>query len=100
MAEEAKAKKKKKKTYPNGYKKQPAHSRVIFDYTLLKARIISMFGTQNEFAEALGTNFKYVSCQLVNGKAFNSEELLKWVDKLEIKEEEIGTYFYTVKGVT
>ena len=67
----------------------------IFDYSKLKGLITERYGTQRAFAAAIGRSDTYVSLVL-SGKSYLGQlEIDSWVDILEIKNEDIGLYFFT-----
>lgn len=67
---------------------------VGFDYSKLKGRIIEKYGTQGRFAEALGVSMNAVSKKLNARTSFNKKEILVWAALLDIKQDEIGVYFF------
>lgn len=69
----------------------------MFDYSKLRGRIRELYGTQGEFAKAVGRSLTHIS-QVLNGKSFlGQDELYKWADALGISDEEIVAYFFARK---
>lgn len=70
---------------------------MAFDFSKLRGRIKEQFGSEKAFAEAMGMAHGSLSARL-NGKIhFNSDEIAKACQLLNIPDEEIGTYFFTIK---
>lgn len=65
-----------------------------FKYKLLKGRIVSVFGTQGEFAKELGVTENTVSRKLNSSVDFSRDDIIKWSDLLEIEKDDIGKYFF------
>ena len=68
-----------------------------FDYRRLKGRIKEMYGTQNEFAEAVGLSFVSISKKLNNLRQFKQSDIDKITEVLNIPKEEIPIYFFTLE---
>lgn len=68
-----------------------------FDYRKLKGRIKEMYGTQNEFAEAVGLSFVSISKKLNNLRQFKQSDIDKITEVLNIPKEEIPIYFFTLE---
>lgn len=68
-----------------------------FDYTELKRKIRSVFGTQDEFAKALRIGRVSLSLRLNNKAEFSQEEINKSCDLLGLKRSEIPKYFFSEK---
>lgn len=67
-----------------------------FDYSELRGRIISKFGTYTKFAMAMDMDSAWLSTKL-NHREFNTKEIIKAVELLDIPRDEIGKYFFTFK---
>lgn len=67
------------------------------DYSKLHGRIIEKFGSQTNFAEALGVDITIVCAKLGNKRGITKKDVFKWSDLLEIPYAEIGVYFFTPK---
>ena len=68
-----------------------------FNYRRLKGRIKEMYGTQNEFAEAVGLSFVSISKKLNNLRQFKQSDIDKITEVLNIPKEEIPIYFFTLE---
>ena len=68
-----------------------------FDYSKLLGRIIEKYGSQQNFAKAIGLSEKILSERL-NSKAFwKQKDIDKAVELLDIDREKIGLYFFNKK---
>lgn len=68
-----------------------------FDYSKLKGKIKEIYGTQTEFANAIGLSFVSVSKKLNNLRQFKQSDIAKISRVLNIAEEDIPIYFFTPK---
>lgn len=72
---------------------------MAFNYSKLQGRIIEKFGTRSAFAAAAGFTDAVLSSRLNNQVAFKASEI-KHISKpelLDISDEEIAAYFFTLK---
>ncbi|MBO5437639.1 MAG: DUF739 family protein [Thermoguttaceae bacterium] len=68
--------------------------RKSFNYAKLRGRMVEMFGTIGETAEASGIRRDMLS-QALNGKrAFTQAEIAILAQTLKISNEEVGIYFF------
>ena len=65
-----------------------------FKYAKLRARIKEKFGTEGNFAEALGLSQNSVSRKFNDKVQFSSDDIRTWCELLEIPVEESGLYFF------
>ncbi len=70
---------------------------MAFDYRRLRGKIKEVFGTQDNFAKALGIGRVSLSQRLNNLLDFSQEEIHKSCDILGIKQEELPLYFFTLQ---
>lgn len=66
-----------------------------FNYNKLRGRIIERYGTQTAFVERFGVSENTFSKKMNNRVRFNSDDIIKITQLLEIPENEIGEYFFT-----
>lgn len=67
----------------------------IYTYNKLRARIIEVYGSQTNFAEAVGLSAPSVSHKM-NGKyGFSQEDVERWAKLLGIHRCDYGEFFYT-----
>jgi hypothetical protein len=84
---------------PERHKGRRTAMKKIFDFRRLHGRIIEKFGSCEAFGRAVGLSKAQVSDRLNNKVAFKPDEipLICSAEILDIKTEEIGTYFFTLK---
>ncbi len=69
----------------------------MYDTSKLRGRIIEKFGSQSAFADASGNSVSFIS-QYMNGKTQLTQGTMdKWIDLLDIADEDIRAYFFTPK---
>lgn len=68
-----------------------------FDYAKLKGKIKEKFGTQADFAFAMGISEPTISTKLNNKSFWTQEEIDGACVLLGIKPGDIPTYFFTAK---
>ncbi len=64
-------------------------------YRKLKGRIVEKFGSQSEFAKALGISENTVSKKMQNKSEFDKDNMVKWARLLEIDTSEFYDYFFS-----
>ncbi|MCK1198578.1 DUF739 family protein [Streptococcus uberis] len=67
------------------------------DYSQLLGRIVEVFGTQANFALAMGLSERSISLKLNNKVSWKDEEIAKAVDILELTAVDIPSYFFKIK---
>lgn len=67
-----------------------------FDYSKLRGRIKEIFGTQDNFADALNMGRVSLSQRLTGKLEFTQEEIMKSCELLEFDPSEIPSYFFTL----
>lgn len=65
-----------------------------FNYSKLKGKIVEVFGTQRNFATAIGLSERSVSLKLNNITEFSQDEIFKIVQALGIDWYQIHDYFF------
>ena len=70
--------------------------KIRFDYSKLRGRIVEKFGTQQAFAIDLGISDCSISTKLNGHSYFTQLEIAKAIKLLDISEEEVTSYFFTV----
>ncbi len=70
---------------------------MIFDYSKLRGRIIEKFKSQTAFVEKFGVSQNVFSQKMNNKIRFTTNDIIKIAQMLEIQEEDIGIYFFTLK---
>lgn len=70
---------------------------MAFNYDKLKGRIIEIFGSQREFASAMGWSERTLSFK-INGKIpWKQTDICKALSLLKLSEADVPTYFFTTK---
>lgn len=69
---------------------------VVFDFSKLKGRIVEKVGTQKNLHQLLGWNNSALAMRLANKTRFSGEDIIEICKILEIPNEEIGAYFFTL----
>ena len=67
----------------------------MFETSKLRGRIVEKYGTQRAFSEACGNSVSFISQYLTGKTVLDQKVMLKWIDLLEIPENEINLYFFT-----
>lgn len=65
-----------------------------YAYKKLKGRITEVFGTQANFAEAVGISKNSVSKKLTGKTEFSQSDVERWAKLLHIDRCEYGEFFY------
>lgn len=68
-----------------------------YDYSKLKGRIIEVYETQGNFANAMGKTQETLSKKLNNIRRFDQNEITLAVQLLNISPEDINSYFFKQK---
>ena len=68
-----------------------------FNYDKLKGKIVEKFGTQGNFAKALGVSERTLSLKLNNRIFFSQDEISRMTKLLNIELWEIQDYFFKHK---
>ncbi|HEM4065861.1 TPA: DUF739 family protein [Streptococcus suis] len=65
------------------------------DFSKLSGRIVEKFGTQYNFATAIGLSERSLSLKLNNKVGWKDEEMEKAIELLDLDIAEIPSYFFT-----
>lgn len=66
-----------------------------YTYNKLKGRITEVFGTQANFAKAVGLSKNSVSKKLAGKTEFSQSDVERWANLLHIERRAFGEFFYT-----
>ena len=66
-----------------------------FEYRKLRGRIIEKYGSQDKFAEAIGTTSVTVSKKMTGKVQFSQDDIILWCEALDIPLMEAGPYFFS-----
>ena len=67
------------------------------DYSKLKGKIVEILGSQRAFAKVMGMSERSCSLKITGQRAFTQTEIVKAIQVLGLKEEEIANYFFKEK---
>ncbi|HEP5937596.1 DUF739 family protein [Streptococcus gordonii] len=65
------------------------------DFSKLSGKIVEKYGTQYNFAIALGLSERSLSLKLNNKVGWRDEEMERAIDLLDLDLNDIPTYFFT-----
>lgn len=71
-------------------------SEITFDYSKLEGRIKEKYDTQSRLACTLGMSKQALSARLNNRTPFTQTEIRNLTELLDIPDEEMKRYFFTV----
>lgn len=70
---------------------------MAYDYSKLSGKIVEKFGTQLNFAKAMGLSERTISLKLNNQVTWKNTEISEAVGILGLKVEDIPEYFFVTK---
>ena len=70
---------------------------MAYNYQKLLGRIVEIYGTQHEFAKAMGLSEHSLSVKLNNKTNFKQSEITRACKLLNIAPREISDYFFIPK---
>lgn len=70
---------------------------MAFNYQKLRGRMVEKYGSQTEFAKAFGVSENTMSQKMNNKTRFTSDDIIKITDMLEIDQNDVGEYFFTLR---
>lgn len=65
-----------------------------YKYKKLRGRIVEKYGTQEDFAKAIGISKNAMSRKMTGKAGISQEDIRQWCQILEIQISEIGEYFF------
>lgn len=69
----------------------------MFDYSLLEQSIKEKYFSKERFADKLGIGRTSLFSKLTGKTQFKQSEILKEAELLDIKNEDLSKYFFTLK---
>ena len=66
-----------------------------FDYAKLRGRIREVCETQERFSDLMGMSKPTISAKLNNKSEFTQPEIIRAVEVLNLRFDEISSYFFT-----
>ena len=70
---------------------------MAFNYSKLRGRIIEKYGSQSDFAKAFGCSDRTLSLKMNSKRPWKQTEILSAIKLLELSEEDIQDYFFTLE---
>lgn len=70
---------------------------MTFNYSKLRGRIIEKYGSQSDFAKAFGCSDRTLSLKMNGKRPWKQTEILYAIKLLELSEEDIQDYFFTLE---
>ncbi len=71
---------------------------MAFDFRKLNGRIVEKYGTQYNFAKALGLSEHSLSNKLNNKVSWKTVEIAHAMDLLDLDKSKVGEYFFKEKS--
>ena len=71
--------------------------KIEYNFQKLKGRMVEYYGTQGNFAKAMGTSKQCLSRKLHNKIRFTYEEIGFMIKNLHIKPEEVQEIFFSTE---
>lgn len=68
-----------------------------FDYSAFRGKIREKYGTEREFANAIGMNPSTLSLKLSNKLEFSQQDIIAAMKALQATSDMIEPYFFTPK---
>lgn len=68
---------------------------IEFNYRVLRGKIREVFGTEKNFAHAIGMNPSTLSLKLSNKLEFTQQDIISAMNALSVGNNSIGIYFFT-----
>lgn len=78
--------------------KKKAKEKIHYDYTDLEELIIKECGNRTDFANHMGWDLPYLSNKLAGRVGMTHDDVTRIAYALGIPKNQIGKYFFTVKG--
>lgn len=73
-------------------------TKLVYDYKDLDTLIIKTCGTRSEFARQIGWDLPYLSNKIAGRVAMTKDDVTRIAYMLRIPKNQIGKYFFTLKG--
>lgn len=70
---------------------------MAFNYNKLKGKIVEKYGSQCEFAKAMGWSERTLSMKITGKIAWKQTDIVKAIGLLGLTENDIQEYFFTVE---
>lgn len=70
---------------------------MAFNYSKLRGRIIEKYGSQSDFAKALGCSERTLSFKMTGKRPWKQTEIVSAIKLLELTEDDIQDYFFALE---
>lgn len=67
----------------------------MFEYKKLRGRIVEKYGTQTEFAKAIGISENSLSKKMNCITGISQDDIILWSELLDIDKSDFGDFFYS-----
>lgn len=69
----------------------------MYDYSMLRGRIVEKYGSAQKFSDALGKSNVTISRKLQGLSEFSQSDIEEWSDFLEISSKDYASFYFTQK---
>ena len=69
---------------------------VKFNYNKLRGKIVEVFGTQAQFADAMGWSERTLSLKMNGTRSWKQTDICKAIKLLSLRMEDIPVYFFSL----
>lgn len=70
---------------------------MAFNYNKLRGRIVEIFGTQKNFADAMKWSERTLSLKMNNQRTWKQNDIAKAIYLLRLSDSDIQEYFFTIE---
>ena len=70
---------------------------VKFNYNKLRGKIVEVFGTQAQFADAMGWSERTLSLKMNGTRSWKQTDICKAIKLLSLRMEDIPVYFFALQ---
>ena len=67
-----------------------------FNYNKLRGKIVEVFGTQAQFADAMGWSERTLSLKMNGTRSWKQTDICKAIKLLSLRMEDIPVYFFAL----
>ena len=68
-----------------------------FNYNKLRGKIVEVFGTQAQFADAMGWSERTLSLKMNGTRSWKQTDICKAIKLLSLRMEDIPVYFFALQ---
>lgn len=70
---------------------------MAFDFSKLRGRIVEKYGSQTEFAKAIGWSERTLSCKMSGKIPWKQTDICSAIELLGLSRNDIQEYFFSMK---